>query len=111
MLDTMISRITDVKYTELIMPSLSPLCATIKATSPRVIMPTPILSVSLPLKPQSLDIAPQPMIFVDSATSTNAAENSTMSHVMPLTSVLRPILAKKIGPKIMYELMSSFSSI
>ena len=95
MLDTMISRITDVKYTELIMPSL----------------PTPILSVSLPLKPQSLDIAPQPMIFVDSATSTNAAENSTMSHVMPLTSVLRPILAKKIGPKIMYELMSSFSSI
>ena len=36
MLDTMISRITDVKYTELIMPSLSPLCATIKATSPRV---------------------------------------------------------------------------
>ena len=100
MLDTIISRITEVKYCEPIMPSVSPRWATISATSPRVIMPTPTLSVSLPLKPHSLDMAPQPMILLTSATATNASENSRSSHVKPLISVLSPMDAKKIGPKI-----------
>ena len=98
--DTMISRMTDVKYTESIIPSLSPLCATISATSPRVIMPTPMRRVSLPLKPHRRDTAPQPMIFVTSATATNASENSTRSQPIPSILVLSPMLAKKIGAKI-----------
>ena len=42
--DTIISKITDVKYTGVKSPADNPFCDTISATSPLVIMPTPILS-------------------------------------------------------------------
>ena len=74
MLDTIISRITAVKYTELIKPSSSPRWATMRATSPRVIMPTPMRSESLLPKRHSRDIAPQPMTLVAMATITNSTE-------------------------------------
>ena len=74
----MIRRITDVKYLLSISPTASPFCDTMRATSPLVIIPTPILSVSLPLKPNALPARPQPTIFESIPVSTNARENRSI---------------------------------
>ena len=63
-LETMISRITAVKYSGVRRPTDNPFCATIRATSPRVIMPTPIFRLSGKENLQAFAMSPQPMIFV-----------------------------------------------
>ena len=70
-----------------------------RATSPRVIMPTPTLRESDQLKRQAFAARPQPMILVSRATITKQALNSRMVGVRPLMSVFRPMLAKKTGAK------------
>ena len=100
MLETIIKRITEVKYEDSIMPTAKPFCATISATSPRVIMPTPILSESPHPKRHSREVKPQPMILVISATATKHSENSTKFSEILSKLVFKPILAKKTGPKI-----------
>ena len=85
--DTMISKMTDVKYTGCMSPTASPFCETIRATSPRVIMPTPIFKESSHEKRQTLEIRPQPTIFVMSATKMNATENSRMDAFTSSISV------------------------
>ena len=77
-----------------------PFCATISATSPRVIIPTPTFRESSQLKRQIFAARPQPMILVINATTTKQTQKSKISGVRPLISVLRPMEAKKIGAKI-----------
>ena len=98
-LDTTISRMTAVKYTASTTPMARPFWATISATSPRVIMPTPTLRESPQLKRQSFAARPQPMILVISATMTKQMQNSRISGVRPLILVFRPMDAKKMGAK------------
>ena len=95
--EIMINKITDVKYFESSIPTDKPFCATISATSPRVIIPTPIWRQLIPLNPHIFPMKPHPIILVTSATSTNAMENQNSPMSILLISVFRPILAKKIG--------------
>ena len=99
--DTIISSITDVKYFASIMPTESPFCETISATSPRVIMPTPTLRLSRKEYFIRRAVRPQPMTFVSIATSTKHTEKSSSSGVKPSKRVLMPMLAKNTGPNIM----------
>ena len=85
--DTIISKITDVKYTEESSPTESPFWETISATSPRVIIPTPILSESGILNLQSFAVPPQPITFVKSATATSAIENQSIERLKSLKLV------------------------
>ena len=85
--EVMIRRITDVKNAPLNAPTERALCATISATSPRVIIPIPILRQSFPLKPHNLEVAPQPMIFDKRPTSTKHAENKRIDVSTALISV------------------------
>ena len=94
-----ISKITAVKYCDDIRPTLRPFCATISATSPLVIIPTPILRQSIPLNPHNLDIIPHPIILETSAIITNAIENTISAESTPSIFVFNPILAKNTGPK------------
>ena len=96
--DTMIKNITEVKYTGVSSPAVSPFCATISATSPLVIMPTPILSESMPLNLHRRAISPQPTIFEINPTATNAMEKARILIFTLSTLVFSPILAKKTGP-------------
>lgn len=109
--DTIIKKITDVKYTGVSKPTVNPFCATIRATSPRVIIPTPILRESIPLNLHRRAAIPQPTTFEISPTATNAIENIKILIVTLSTFVFRPILAKKTGPNNMYEFMSIFSAM
>ena len=79
--------------------NLSVTPAAMRATSPRVIMPTPTLRESGQLKRQTFAARPQPMILVMRATTTKQTLKSRMVGVRPLMSVLRPMLAKKTGEK------------
>jgi len=88
---------TAVKYTGSTTPAARPFWATISATSPRVIIPTPTLRLSLQEKRQSLAARPQARILLPSATSTKQTLNSRISGVRPLISVFRPMLAKNTG--------------
>ena len=99
--DTMIRKITDVKYTGVSSPAVRPFCATIRATSPRVIIPTPIFSESRPLNLQRRAISPQPIIFETSPTATNAMEKARIPILTLSTFVFNPMLAKKTGPNSM----------
>ena len=94
-----------------IRPVSSPFLATIRPTSPRFIIPTPILSESGILNLQSFAVPPQPITFVKSATATSAIENQSIERLKSLKLVWSPILAKNTGPKIMYELTSIFLSM
>ena len=102
--------ITPVKYSGVMSPTASPALAVIRATSPLVIMPTPILRESLKLNLQSLETAPQPMILARQATATNATENRSSLRFIEEKETLRPIPAKKMGAKTMYALMSTLLS-
>ena len=93
------SRMTAVKYTGSTTPTSRPFWATISATSPRVIMPTPTLRESPQLKRQIFAARPQPMILVSSATMTKQMQNSKISGVRPLMSVFKPMEAKNTGAK------------
>ena len=94
------SRMTAVKYTEFSNPTLSPFCATIRATSPLVIMPTPIFRESALLKRHTLAMMPQPTILVISPTSTKHTAKSRIDIFISPIFVFNPMLTKKIGPKI-----------
>lgn len=96
--DTIIKKITDVKYTGVSKPAVNPFCATIRATSPRVIIPTPIFRESIPLNLHRRAAIPQPMTFEINPTTTNAIENIRILIFTLSTLVFRPILAKKTGP-------------
>lgn len=99
--DTMIRKITDVKYTGVSRPAVNPFCATISATSPLVIIPTPIFNESRTLNLQTRAISPQPTIFEISPTATKAMEKTRMLMLTLSTFVFKPILAKKTGPNSM----------
>jgi len=101
MLEQMMRRITAVKYTGVRRPTESPFWDTIRATSPLVIMPTPIFKLSLKLNLQIFAMRPQPMIFVIKATRTNPIEKMIIPASILSMLVFRPILAKKTGPKSM----------
>ena len=73
--DTKIKMITLVKNMELRRPSSSPFWATIKATSPRFIIPTPILRESLPEKWHRRAIPPQPTTLDSRPTTRKARVN------------------------------------
>lgn len=109
--DTIIRRMTLVKYTGLRSPTDNPFWDTIRATSPLVIIPIPIFNESLAENLHSLATAPQAIIFVNSATRTKAMENHRICAEKSAMSVLRPILAKNTGPNSIYELISIFSAI
>ena len=109
--ETMISKITDVKYTGSISPTASPFWAMINATSPRAIIPTPIFRESGILNLHIRLIRPQPMIFATRATTMNPMENQMIPALISPISVFNPILAKNTGPNNIYELISIFSAI
>ena len=96
--ETIINKITDVKYTGDMSPTARPFWDTINATSPRVIIPTPIFRESIALNLQILAISPQPTIFVSNATITNPIENNKISIFKLSMLVFKPILAKNTGP-------------
>ena len=100
MLETIIRKITAVKYIGEIIPTERPFCETINATSPLVIIPTPILKLSFMLNLHNLAMIPHPMIFVINATSTKLRENRRIVPSILSILVFKPILAKKTGPKI-----------
>ncbi len=68
--ETIINKITDVKYTGVSSPAESPFCDTISATSPLVIIPTPIFKESKLLNLHSRAVIPQPIILDTKPTST-----------------------------------------
>ena len=70
--EQIMSIMTAAKYFWSIIPAESPFEDTISATSPRVIIPTPTLMLSLKLYFASFAVIPQPMIFVISATITKS---------------------------------------
>ena len=76
--DTTMRRMTAVKKTESTTPTPRPFWATMRATSPRVIMPTPTLRESGQLKRQTFAARPQPMILVMRATTTKQTLKSRM---------------------------------
>ena len=96
-----ISMITPVKYSGVIRPTARPAFAVIRATSPLVIMPTPILRESLKLNLQSFATAPQPTILARHATATNAIEKNKSFKFIDAKETLRPMPAKKIGANTM----------
>lgn len=99
--ETMIKNITEVKYTGVSSPAVSPFCATISATSPLVIMPTPILNESMPLNLHRRAVRPQPIILEIKPTATNAMEKTRILMFTLSTLVFSPILAKNTGPNSM----------
>ena len=96
-----ISMMTPVKYSGVMRPTARPALAVIRATSPLVIMPTPILIESLKLNLQSFAVAPQPMTFARQATATKASEKNSSFKFIDAKETLRPMPAKKIGAKTM----------
>ena len=62
--------------------------------------PTPIFTLSMVRNLHSFAIRPQPTIFPIRATATKHKENSRISPLKLSILVLIPMLAKKIGPKI-----------
>ena len=74
-------------------------------------MPHPILSESLVLNPVRRATDPHPITFAPIPTKTNARENRRILELNVERSFWIPILAKKTGPKIMYELISIFLEI
>lgn len=85
--DTTIRKMTDVKYAPLKAPTDNALWATIRATSPLVIIPIPIFRVSRPLNPHSLEASPQPMILDRRPTRTKHTENRRIDVSTDLISV------------------------
>ena len=61
MLDTTMRRMTAAKYSDPIIPTLSPFWDTMSATSPLVIIPTPILRESAHEYLQSFPASPHPI--------------------------------------------------
>ena len=88
------------KYFASIIPTESPFWETIRATSPRVIIPTPTLRLSRAEYFSRRAVRPQPITFVSRATSTKHTEKSSSSGVKPSNWVLMPMLAKNTGPNI-----------
>ena len=85
--ETMIRIIIGAKNCGAIRPVSSPFLATIRPTSPRFIIPTPILSESGILNLQSFAVPPQPITFVKSATATSAIENQSIERLKSLKLV------------------------
>ena len=88
---------TGAKKTSGISPSAAPLLATIKATSPRQTMPTPICSHWWFFKPHSLAPSPHPRTLVSTATMTSRTEKRMSLLSILGRSTSKPMLAKKIG--------------
>ena len=103
--EQIIRRMTAVKNSEVIMPCDKHFPPTIKATSPRVIIPTPIFKESDQLNLSAFAISPHPIIFASSATATKATQNRRSFGVTARNDVFRPIPVKKIGAKIIYVLI------
>lgn len=95
--ETIIRRITAVKYLDSIIPTERPFCATISATSPLVIMPTPIFRESTLLKRRSLDVRPHPITLVINAIATNRMQNKRSDADIWSMEVFSPILQKNMG--------------
>ena len=100
MLDTMISRMTAVKYEESMIPIFRPLLVMISATSPRVIIPTPIFKQSIHLNLQAFAINPQPITLLIIATITNPMAKTILLVSIAEKSVFRPIATKNTGANI-----------
>ena len=98
--ELMMSKITAVKYSDEIIPTDRHFWATINATSPRVIIPTPIFKESDQLNRQSFAIKPQPIILVRRATITKQRLNNRNLPFIAEKVVFKPIPTKKIGAKI-----------
>lgn len=96
--EIIISKITDVKYTGVSRPTDNPFWDTIRATSPLVIIPTPIFKESDILNLQILAINPHPITFAIRPTATNATEKIRMLAFKLSRLVFNPILAKNTGP-------------
>lgn len=96
--DIIISKITEVKYTGVRSPTDNPFCDTIKATSPLVIIPTPIFKESDILNLQIFAIIPHPTILETNPTATNAMEKIKILAFKLSKFVFNPILAKNTGP-------------
>ena len=82
-----------------ISPACSPFCATINATSPLEIIPTPMVKESIFENPHIFAPNPQPIILESMATSKSAMVKNISSVDISVTTVLIPMLAKKIGVK------------
>ena len=68
-------------------------------------MPTPIFAESFQPKRAAFAMPPQPTILPRIAVATNASPNHSICSVIPSKLILMPMLAKKIGANIIYELM------
>ena len=95
----------------LISPRFSPLSATISATSPRDIMPTPICRASLLEYLHSFAPSPQPNTFVIIATTSRTTANSIIIGVISVSVTLRPMLAKKMGDNSRYDIVSNLCAM
>lgn len=93
-----INNITGVKKTGSNKPTDKPFCETIRATSPRIIIPTPILTESLLLNLKSLAINPQPIILAERAIAINNMEYNSNDREKYSIEVFKPMLAKNTGP-------------
>ena len=80
-----------------------PLLATMRATSPLEIMPTPIWTHSRLVYRHSLAPRPQPMILETMAHSSRSTEKRTMERDMSGKTTLAPMLAKKQGERSMSD--------
>ena len=99
--EQIIKRITAVKYSAVIIPAAKHFWVTIKATSPRVIMPTPIFRESLQLNLHIFAMRPQPIILEIKATRTKARQNNTNVALILSKVVFNPMPTKNVGAKIM----------
>ena len=78
------------------MPCDNPIPAIMRATSPRGIMPTPILALPNKLNPVTSASAPDPS-SLDNIAKTDKTIPNTTAFIMELTSTNIPITTKKIG--------------
>ena len=78
-------------------PNAIPLFATIKATSPRLIIPHPIRIACVGVYLHAIAPRPHPIIFVKTATTHNTITNSISLAFHVIGESFNPILAKNTG--------------
>ena len=94
---------TGPKRSSEISPLAAPLLATIRATSPLEIIPTPICKLSLGEYLQSNAPNPQPITLVNIAIIPRITVNIIKVAVISFNSTLKPMLAKNNGDKYKYD--------
>ena len=105
-------RMTKGKTSGATSPLATPRSVQMRTTSARTIMPSPTRKESRKEKRQSFAPSPQPMSLPRSAAATYTSPNARKAGVMRLkySMFAMPMLAKKMGEKKRYPIVSTLDS-